>query len=359
MMTGRLCEAPEPAMYTNGSPVSRRFVGGGASGVLSCGMSTARRANRARAPSMASHSHARLVPQRQPAATRSSAMRYANHSRRATVGHRSAAVKERLPVGAPCTPFRWGDSGIAGCGAWCTAQKCDWCKCRSCAQCNALTPLVATHAPCHLSYVIFSMQRSGTTTLCRDLNRLKMNCLFELFNWGEHNAGLRWGKHLNISAEQAERWPMEYISRVLRAENTTRPIGQHIAKIGSMDGPTRVQCQSGFKLFPGHHILPEAAAKLASTCIILRRQNVSAQYLSWKRASTYGGGCWGTRPDDQRDCHEKAPTIIGDDFEEFKRKYTEWYLSVEKACVGRTIVQWTTEGYLTQVRSVLEIMNLL
>ena len=103
----------------------------------------------------------------------------------------------------------------------------------------------------------------------------------------------------------------------------------------------------------------EAAAKLATTCIIFRRQNVSAQYLSWKRASTYGGGCWGTRPDEQRDCHEKAPTIIGDDFEEFKRKYTEWYLSVEKACVGRTIVQWTTEGYLTQVRSVLEIMNLL
>ena len=41
-MTGRLCEAPEPAMYTNGSPVSRRFVGGGASGALSCGISTAR-----------------------------------------------------------------------------------------------------------------------------------------------------------------------------------------------------------------------------------------------------------------------------------------------------------------------------
>ena len=54
-----------------------------------------------------------------------------------------------------------------------------------------------------------------------------------------------------------------------------------------------------------------------------------------------------------------APTIIGDDFEEFKQFYTDWYLKVEKACVGRTIVQWTTEGYLTQVRSVLEIMNLL
>lgn len=312
---------------------------------------------------MASHSHARLVPQRQPAATRSSAMRYANHSRRATVAHRSAAVKERLPVGAPCTPFRWGDSGIAGCGAWCTAQKCDWCKCRSCAQCharsNAATPLVATNVPCHLSYVIFSMQRSGTTTLCRDLSRLKMNCLYELFNWGRGNTGLIWGQYLNITAEQAERWPMEYISRVLQAHNTSRPIGQHIAKIGSMDGPTRVQCQSGFKLFPGHHIRPEAAAKLATTCIIFRRQNVTAQYISWKRASTYGGGCWGTQPTEQRDCREKAPTEIGEDFEEFKRKYTEWYLRVEKACVGRTIVQWTTEGYLTQVRSVLEIMNLL
>ena len=40
-MTG-LREAPEPAMYTNGSPVSRRFVGGGASGVLnSCGIAAA------------------------------------------------------------------------------------------------------------------------------------------------------------------------------------------------------------------------------------------------------------------------------------------------------------------------------
>ena len=40
-MTG-LREAPEPVMYTNGSPVSRRFVGGGASGVLnSCGIAAA------------------------------------------------------------------------------------------------------------------------------------------------------------------------------------------------------------------------------------------------------------------------------------------------------------------------------
>lgn len=55
MMTGRLCEAPEPAMYTNGSPVSRRFVGGGESGVISCGIdwpttrTTPTQANRARA----------------------------------------------------------------------------------------------------------------------------------------------------------------------------------------------------------------------------------------------------------------------------------------------------------------------
>ena len=207
-----------------------------------------------------------------------------------------------------------------------------------------------------MSYVIFSMQRSGTTTLCRDLNRLKMNCLYELFNWGENNAGHKWGQQLNVSAEQAELSPMEYVSRVLRAENASRPLGQHIAQIDSMGGPTRVQCQSGFKLFPGHAIQPQAAAKLATTCIIYRRQNVSAQYLSLKRARTYG--CWGTRPEEQRNCRQKEPLPIGDDFEEYKRMYTDWYLLVEKACAGRTIVQWTTEGYLTQVRSVLEIMSL-
>lgn len=212
-----------------------------------------------------------------------------------------------------------------------------------------------------MSYVIFSMQRSGTTTLCRDLNRLKMNCLYELFNWGENNAGLKWGQYLNVSAEQAELSPMEYVSRVLRAENTSRPPGQHIAQIGSMGGPTRVQCQSGFKLFPGHAIQPQAAAKLTTTCIIYRRQNVSAQYLSLKRARTYG--CWGTRPEEQRksaNCTKRrAPAAIGDDFEEFRQLHQDWYQLVEKACVGRTIVQWTTEGYLTQVRSMLEIMNLL
>ena len=67
------------------------------------------------------------------------------------------------------------------------------------------------------------------------------------------------GQQLNVSAEQAELSPMEYVSRVLRAENASRPLGQHIAQIDSMGGPTRVQCQSGFKLFPGHTIQPQAA----------------------------------------------------------------------------------------------------
>ena len=139
-------------------------------------------------------------------------------------------------------------------------------------------------------------------------------------------------------------------------ENASRAPGEHIAQVAAMGGPTRVQCQSGFKLFPGHAIQPATAARLATTCIIYRRHNVTAQYLSLKRARNHG--CWGTRPDEQRGCAQRSPLTIGADFEEYKQNYTNWYHLAEEACAGRTIVHWTTESYLTQVRSVLELAGL-
>ena len=273
--------------------------------------------------------------------------------------NRTASTSGRLAAGAPCTPSRWGDTSTASCGSWCNDRKCDWCKCRSCLQCSSrASPLVSTtRAQCHMSYVIFSMQRSGTTTLCRDLNRLNMNCMYELFNWGENNAGLRWSRKLNISAEQAAHSPMEYVGRVLGAENASRPPGLHIAQTAATSGPTRNQCHSGFKLFPGQSIPPQAAARLATTCIIYRRQNVTAQYLSLKRALR--NGCWGTRPEEQRSCSPRGPDArLGNDFAGFRRAYWTWYRDVEQACAGRKTLHWTTEGYLTQVRSVLELAGL-
>ena len=129
------------------------------------------------------------------------------------------------------------------------------------------------------------------------------------------------------------------------------------ARAAATSGPTRTQCHSGFKLFPRQSIPPQAAARLATTCIIYRRQNVTAQYLSLKRALR--NGCWGTRPEEQRSCSPRGPDArLGNDFAGFRRAYWTWYRDVEQACAGRKTLHWTTEGYLTQVRSVLELAGL-
>ncbi len=218
---------------------------------------------------------------------------------------------------------------------------------------------VTTREPCHMAYVIFSMQRSGTTTLCRDMRRLKMNCMFELFNWGKNNAGYKWGNLLNVSDTQAMRSPMQYIDRVMRAENATRQVGNTIPRIHSTQGPTAAQCMSGFKLFPHQAIRPNIAAGLTTTCIIYRRRNVSAQYLSWKRAITYGGNCWGANPYAQRYCNNTRPERIDSDFPAFVRERTMWYIEVEKACVGKTVVYLTMEDNLKHTRNLTKLVNLL
>lgn len=277
-----------------------------------------------------------------------------------------------LPAGASCTPIRTGDTSTAGCEDWCTNRNCGWCKCKSCDVCAAAPPpsparQTEKQPPCHLSYVIFSMQRSGTTTLCRDLNRLNMNCMYELFNWGRNNAGLRWGTILNLTGAEAAAAPMEFISRVLRKQNTSGPPswdeghGTHntnnapIVQTPVTSGPTGYKCRAGFKLFPGHEIPPETAARLAATCIVYQRENITALYLSAKRAKTQG--CWATRPEQQRsNCKAQPPPAIGDDFEQYRRNYTWWFGKVKESCdkAGRPTVHLTTESYL-KVKSLLEL----
>ena len=52
------------------------------------------------------------------------------------------------------------------------------------------------------TYLIVSMQRSGTTTLCNDLNQIedrgvganRTQCAYELLNPGPNNSGARWLK---------------------------------------------------------------------------------------------------------------------------------------------------------------------
>lgn len=188
--------------------------------------------------------------------------------------------------------------------------------------------LVRNSVTCKLSYVLFSMPRSASTTLCSDLNDRGQNCLYELFNFGKNNGGFKWSSVLNISSARARNEPSRYLDQVLVSSNFSAP------------------CRgAGFKLFPGHAIPPEAAAALVPTCVILRRQNTTAQYLSWKRALLLGGACWGTDPSMQLHCRGRSVSI-GAYFGHFENFYTKWYKKVEQACNKKVVVQLTTESYL-------------
>lgn len=189
------------------------------------------------------------------------------------------------------------------------------------------------HAACKLSYVLFSMPRSGSTTLCRDLNDRGQHCLYELFNFGKNNNGFKWGSALNTSAASARAEPTRYIERVLASSNFSHPNAS-------------VPCRVGFKLFPGHAMQPEVAATMATTCIILRRQNTTAQYLSWKRALLLGGPCWGTDPPRQLHCRGRSVSI-GADFGNFEEFYARWYSKVAQACAANAVLQLSTEAYLS------------
>ena len=210
-----------------------------------------------------------------------------------------------------------------------------------------------TSPPYRLAYVIFSMQRSGTSTLCGDMHRLGMNCMYELFNWGENNAGYKWGRLVKFSAEKASRYPEPYVDEVMRAYNVSPPM------IGSTGGLPDARYLSGFKLFPNQAIGPRVAARLTSTCIIYRRLNVSAQYLSLKRATTFGKNCWGTSPHAKRYCKDSPPVTMGKDFSAFEKRYANWYREVEEACAGKVTLRWTMEAHLEQTRTVLKMANVL
>ena len=118
-------------------------------------------------------------------------------------------------------------------------------------------------------YIIFSMRRSSTTTLCSDLNRAKKHCYYELLNYGKNQTGRQWADRLGWTQAQIQSYPKEFVDRVRRTSSLQT---------------------FGYKLFPEHiphYKLPDILDH-NQTCIIYRRANVTAQYLSWKRAVDHG-----------------------------------------------------------------------
>lgn len=180
-------------------------------------------------------------------------------------------------------------------------------------------------------YVIFSMWRSSTTTFCSFLNsQPHTNCMYELLNFGPNSAGSKMAHKLEypIGGKAPVETQVEFLTKARRHVCGTDP-----------------KCNFGFKVFPYHVHDPASILRADTTCIIYRRNNVTAQYLSYKRATTTG--CWGSTPAIQeRDCDSWSPEIDGVELEKFNRTYENWYSRAEAACKGHQTFQFTMEEWL-------------
>ena len=100
----------------------------------------------------------------------------------------------------------------------------------------------------------------------------------------------------------------------------------------------------GYKIFP-EHIPNDKVPDILShneTCIIYKRENITAQYMSLKRAVKYN--CWHTTGGPK--CHNLHVEFSQSEFMDFKHKYATWYRLVEDACKGHRIVRCTMEEHL-------------
>ena len=76
-----------------------------------------------------------------------------------------------------------------------------------------------------LRLLIVSMQRSGSTTLCDDLNRFGIPCWYELFNFNTNpiQAGYAATKKLGMTEAEARANPRRFIDRNVKDHNFTEP----------------------------------------------------------------------------------------------------------------------------------------
>ena len=197
------------------------------------------------------------------------------------------------------------------------------------------------------SYLIVSMQRSGTTTICDDINHITGKsrrrrgeatnssigdfvCQYELLNTGELQSGHRFLENHNHTPAWAAKYPRELARQAA-----------HQARAGGA-------CVWGFKIFDGQVAAVDQIVDRFDKCIIYRRENTKAQYLSWKTAVETD--CWETTPQEQAAnpaCADRV-TQLGDDWPEFQEKVRAWYNVSETACreAGKPVVFVSMEEYL-------------
>lgn len=198
------------------------------------------------------------------------------------------------------------------------------------------------------SYLIVSMQRSGTTTICTDINNIKGKpkwrpgqaanssvgdfvCQYELLNPGELQSGHAFLEANNRTPAWAAKHPQEMVRQA--AQEARQQWGA---------------CVWGFKVFDHQLAAVDQIIDRFDKCIIYRRENTTAQYLSWKTAEETD--CWETTPAEQAAnpaCAEKC-TTLGEDWPAFQERVRAWYNVSETACrkAGKPVEFISMEKYL-------------
>lgn len=69
------------------------------------------------------------------------------------------------------------------------------------------------------NFVILSMQRSGTTTMCEAINGFETAvCAYEILNFGTNNSGAMWQDHLHmLHAPRTPHGQLEFIRHAREA----------------------------------------------------------------------------------------------------------------------------------------------
>ena len=177
-------------------------------------------------------------------------------------------------------------------------------------------------------YVLFSLPRSGSTTLCSRLGSLpSVSCFHELLNFHGNNTGAYWW-HVTRGNGTTSLPPSTDESRCAFV-NRVRHLQPH------------PESSFGFKVFDHHvddphrflHLLEHTNARRVG-CVVLRRTNVTARYLSWTRAKNTG--CWGTTPSEQhKRCRPWSGSVDVRALKSFQTSESHWFKSVTHACANR------------------------
>lgn len=190
-------------------------------------------------------------------------------------------------------------------------------------------------------YVLFSLPRSGSTTLCSRLDHLpSTSCLHELLNFHGNNTGALWWWHAVDSAGSGGAAPPSTDeARCAFVDDVRRRQAHPVTAFGfklfahHVDDPTRF-----LGLLERHSVRAPRAPGRRAGCVVLRRTNVTARYLSWMRAQSTG--CWGTTPSEQRvHCRPWSGTVDARALEAFRSAETRWFTAVARACAGRPTVR--------------------